>query len=545
MNNLVDSIAQALVLGAMIGALAVALGLVLDHRGAPARDRVWIWRLAMFLPLLPPVATALLSLTPEPVLARVVVALPAAAAALAPTPASATPVQFDMNLAAEWLLIAAALAAFAAAVRLAGRTRRLARIRSRSSTSGTLLAARADTAARRAGVTAPRVRLSEDVSEAMLTGVLRPMLLLPQAWEEMPPAAIDLVLAHEMAHLQRRDHQFLWLDEALAVLLALNPLTHLAHARLRTTREEACDALALAGCSTTERRDFARAYIEALQSQTAPLPALSFAGESRRLAMRRLNEILSPRPAFRRGAIAAAVTASALVAASAAAAWSAADIQPPSSEPPSLEEAERVARQYMGDEAFEAQTRAFAVATGADFQRFCASGVPGEDGYCAGVIIGAMLAEAQAPDPRFCAPEPEHAAISRAKDAVARVEAASTEAPQDVALRALVSAYPCGSGTRPAAPANELAQTLVNGVPLPTLPEGYGPVQITAIEIVRHHDGSVDWRSPDGRPVTGFAIDGIVQPAGFDLRTVDPASVARLQIDAGTGYIDVILKAKG
>jgi len=395
------------------------------------------------------------------------------------------------------------------------------------------------------GVTSPRVRLSGDVSEAMLTGVLHPILLLPQTWDETPPAAIDLVLAHEMAHLKRRDHQSLWLDEALAVVLALDPLTHLSHARLRAAREEACDALALAGCSTNERHDFARAYVEALQSHTAPLPALNFAGETRRLAMRRLTAILSPRPTFRRGAIAATVVTATLIAASAAAAWSATDIQPPANEPPSPEEAERLARQYMGDEAFEAQTRAFAVATGADFQRFCASGVPGEDGFCAGVLIRTMLAEAQAPDPRFCAPEPEPAAISRAIGAVATVVAATTDDPQDVALRALVTAYPCGSGTRPAAPANQLAQTHVNGVPLPTLPEGYGPVQITAIEMVRHHDGSVDWRSPDGRPVTGFAIDGIVQPAGFDLRTVDPASVARLQIDAGTGYINVILKVEG
>ncbi len=89
----------------------------------------------------------------------------------------------------------------------------------------------------------PRLGTLDNLSTPAVSGLLRPILLLPRASLERTPTHHDRnALLHELAHVRRRD---LWLDEACELLRALfwfHPLVWLAVARVRALSEVACDA---------------------------------------------------------------------------------------------------------------------------------------------------------------------------------------------------------------------------------------------------------------------------------------------------------------
>jgi len=109
----------------------------------------------------------------------------------------------------------------------------------------------------------PRVLLSEDVSMAFLTGWLRPKIILPSEAASWPADKLSLVVAHEAAHIRRRDHL---VQPALAVFRILywwNPLAILAVALLRREREQACDDLVLG--ENVRPSDYAGVLVEVIR----------------------------------------------------------------------------------------------------------------------------------------------------------------------------------------------------------------------------------------------------------------------------------------
>lgn len=78
----------------------------------------------------------------------------------------------------------------------------------------------------------------------MVAGVWRPLVLLPATLLEDGPIALRAVLAHEMAHLRRRDTLVNLLLRAAALPVAYNPATTLIHRQIQHARELLCDAAA-------------------------------------------------------------------------------------------------------------------------------------------------------------------------------------------------------------------------------------------------------------------------------------------------------------
>ncbi|MCP4778848.1 MAG: M48 family metalloprotease [Planctomycetaceae bacterium] len=71
----------------------------------------------------------------------------------------------------------------------------------------------------------------------------RPQIFLSQvAMEQLQPAELRLVLAHEMVHIKRFDHCVRWLEWLAAAALWWNPVMWVARKQLRLTEEMACDA---------------------------------------------------------------------------------------------------------------------------------------------------------------------------------------------------------------------------------------------------------------------------------------------------------------
>jgi len=92
-----------------------------------------------------------------------------------------------------------------------------------------------------------RVRVAVTQHPAMLVtwGVVNPIILLPKTAAEWPADRIELVLAHELAHLRRHDWLIQLSAEMLRALNWFNPLFWIACARLRRESEYACDDIVL------------------------------------------------------------------------------------------------------------------------------------------------------------------------------------------------------------------------------------------------------------------------------------------------------------
>jgi beta-lactamase regulating signal transducer with metallopeptidase domain len=79
----------------------------------------------------------------------------------------------------------------------------------------------------------------------MMSGLLRPALLLPADADAWSPDRRRLVLLHELAHVKRADYLFQILAHLAAAVYWFNPLAWLALHSLRRERERACDDLIL------------------------------------------------------------------------------------------------------------------------------------------------------------------------------------------------------------------------------------------------------------------------------------------------------------
>lgn len=307
-------LALSLGLSVAVAAVGGLAALVLQKVSPDPRLRERAWSLALWAPALAPLATALLLLGPAPVLEVAPAPITTLAAdAVAPAVVAMTPLAdpafvMDWNLAALILLGLAAALTAARLIALGVRTARLNGLVREAEAAPPSLVEAIHAVADDFWVRAPAVRVSPTATEALLAGLVRPVLILPRALageEETPDARA--VFAHELAHLKRRDHHTLWLEEALLAALAINPLLPLLRRARAAAREEACDALALAGAAPEVRRAYARTLIEALKhradlAEPAFAPALTFTGTPRSLAMSRLKAVLDPAPAAGRRA---------------------------------------------------------------------------------------------------------------------------------------------------------------------------------------------------------------------------------------------------
>ena len=123
-----------------------------------------------------------------------------------------------------------------------------------------------------------------------------PRLVLPEElWGQLDPAQQDAVLAHELAHLKRRDHWVRRLEAAVLGLYWWDPVAWWARRELERAEEECCDAWVVWALPAA-----AGAYAEALVATTAylsglrrPLPLGASGAGSLVSLKRRLSMIVS------------------------------------------------------------------------------------------------------------------------------------------------------------------------------------------------------------------------------------------------------------
>jgi TonB family protein len=89
------------------------------------------------------------------------------------------------------------------------------------------------------------ILISPHIPGPLVTGILRPMILFPEDASTWAPSRRRAVLAHELAHVRRRDPMILSAAHLATIVYWFHPLCWLAAARLRIESERACDDAAL------------------------------------------------------------------------------------------------------------------------------------------------------------------------------------------------------------------------------------------------------------------------------------------------------------
>ncbi len=113
--------------------------------------------------------------------------------------------------------------------------------------------------------------VSNSVSSPAIIGALRPALLLPPSFLDRTAACdVEAALAHETAHLRRRDYAKNLIYEILTLPLAWHPLAWLTRSRIAESREILCDHLA--AHITFGPQDYARALLRLASQQSVRIP---------------------------------------------------------------------------------------------------------------------------------------------------------------------------------------------------------------------------------------------------------------------------------
>jgi prepilin-type processing-associated H-X9-DG protein len=143
-----------------------------------------------------------------------------------------------------------------------------------------------------------RIFITPSVLQAMATGYLRPMVLLPAAMVmHMQPEMLEAVIAHELAHIRRFDLWVNLIQRIAETMLFYHPAIWWLSGRLRSERELCCDELAVK--ATKKRLTYATTLESVRRAKLmAKQPVLAAGlGQDRKPTLSRVRHILDLAPA--------------------------------------------------------------------------------------------------------------------------------------------------------------------------------------------------------------------------------------------------------
>ncbi len=137
-----------------------------------------------------------------------------------------------------------------------------------------------------AGSATTSVRINASDSGPAVTGMFRPLLLLPRDFfSRYSHDQQILILQHEQQHLRRHDLLWLYLARIYRCLFWFNPLVYLAERYLQLDQELSCDEKVLAGQSSETRRVYGETLLLSAHPHE-PLPQVGYLPSFRQIKER-------------------------------------------------------------------------------------------------------------------------------------------------------------------------------------------------------------------------------------------------------------------
>lgn len=158
------------------------------------------------------------------------------------------------------------------------------------------------------------VRETAHIAAPVMVGWLKPTILLPLGiCARLPVAQVELILAHELAHVRRLDAWANAVQLAVETVLFYHPGVHWVGRRIREDRELACDALVAR--SGMDRLVLARALLALAEERRREVSGLAL-GATGGVLLGRVEQLLQVAPSERprwEGLLPAAVLALGMV----------------------------------------------------------------------------------------------------------------------------------------------------------------------------------------------------------------------------------------
>jgi len=140
-----------------------------------------------------------------------------------------------------------------------------------------------------------RVFQSALVETPVVIGWLRPMILFPAVvLTGLTPAQLEAILAHEIAHIRRRDYIVNLLQVIAETLMFYHPAAWRISRCIRLEREQCCDDIAVAICG--DRYEYAQSLAALEEVRLSSPLALAAKGNSRSELLIRVMRLLSTEP---------------------------------------------------------------------------------------------------------------------------------------------------------------------------------------------------------------------------------------------------------
>ena len=139
------------------------------------------------------------------------------------------------------------------------------------------------------------IGLSASISNPMVVGWLKPVILMPPAIvARLPLAQLEMLIAHELAHLRRHDHWINLFQIVTETLMFYHPVVSMISRQIRIERENACDDLTVT--ATRRRLDYVE-MLASLEKSRRPGRALALGIQDGQVLerIRRLVELREPR----------------------------------------------------------------------------------------------------------------------------------------------------------------------------------------------------------------------------------------------------------
>ena len=137
------------------------------------------------------------------------------------------------------------------------------------------------------------IRTTKNYMTPILTGLFRPFIVLPLAViNSLEPEEVELILAHEIAHLKRYDHVAIFFQQIIETLLYFNPAIWVLSRQLNKFREEACDDMVVQAMG--HEINYAKSLVKLQElhtTQTQGVFALSALGHKNQL-LNRIKRIM-------------------------------------------------------------------------------------------------------------------------------------------------------------------------------------------------------------------------------------------------------------